>query len=122
MAQDSVRWVRAFLSSANSLAEPHYWRPLVDVYRTRDGWLIKYDLAGVAPEDVNLTLDGRLLTIRGTRRDCSMEEGFCQYRMEISYSHFERTLELPEPLEPAQLSMEFRQGMLLVWVRREARS
>jgi HSP20 family protein len=121
MAQDSIRWMHAFFSSAISLTQPHLWQPSVDVYRTRYGWLIKYDLAGVLPGDVNLTFDGSRLTIRGTRRDCTVEEGCHAYCMEISYSHFERTLELPENIERAQLSTEFHHGMLLVRVQKEAR-
>ena len=121
MAHDSVRWMQTFFSSAVSLTQTNRWQPLADVYRTTDGWLIKYDLAGVRPCDVTLTIDGSRLIIQGTRRDCCVEEGCHHYRMEISYSHFERTIELPDTLERAQIATEFRHGMLLVRVQKEAR-
>jgi HSP20 family protein len=97
------------------------WQPLVDVYRTRDGWLVKGDLAGVRPEDITVTLQGRGVTIRGTRRDCNLDEGCHHYRLEISYSRFERMIELPEDLERAYVTTEFHQGMLLIRIRKEAR-
>ena len=122
MADNSIRWMQAFFPSAVSLTPATFWQPLADVYRTHDGWLIKYDLAGVLPEDVILTVEDSCLTIRGSRRDCCMEEGCCHYRMEISYSHFERTIELPDTLERARICTEFRQGMLLVRVQKEART
>jgi HSP20 family protein len=90
------------------------WQPAMDVYRTRDGWLVKFDLAGVRPEDVRVSVSGHDLTVDGTRRDWSLEDGCCQYRMEIAYSRFERHLTLPDNLERAQITLEQRQGMLLV--------
>ena len=121
MSHDSLRWMQAFAASAISLKQANVWQPLVDVYRTRSGWLIKYELAGVRPEDVNLSINGACLTLRGVRRDSCIEENWCHYRMEISYSHFERTVELPADLERAQLTTEFRHGMLLVRVEKEDR-
>jgi HSP20 family protein len=122
MAQDSTRWLQTFISSAIALAKANRWQPLVDVYRTRNGWLIKYDLAGVAPADVKVTVNGSRLTIRGTRRDCQLQEDCCHHYMEISYSRFERTIELPDNLERARLSLEYQLGMLLVRLEKEARS
>ncbi len=117
MTHDRIHWMRTlFLPTAGS---PHAdcWTPLVDVYRTRAGWLIKCDLAGVAPEDVTLAVQGPRLTVRGIRRDCCLEEGCSHYVLEISYSHFERTVELPENLDSARVATEFRQGMLLVRIQ-----
>ena|ERR1022692_4653445 len=119
MSHESVRWMQAFAASTISLSQANVWQPLVDVYRTGNGWLIKYELAGVRPEDVSLSVNGACLTLHGVRRDCCIEEGCCHYRMEISYSHFERTVELPVDFEGARLTSEFRHGMLLVRVEKE---
>ena len=121
MSHDLVQWMQAFTASTISLTQANVWQPLVDIYRTGNGWLIKYELAGVRPEDVSLTVDGRRLTLRGARRDCCVQETCCHYRMEISYSHFARTVELPEHLDPARLTTEFSHGMLLVRVEKEDR-
>ncbi len=121
MARDRVPWVRAlFLPEARPAAAATPWKPPVDVYRSRDGWVAKFDLAGVRPEDVTLTVEGRRLTLRGTRHDCTLDEGCSHYVLEISYSRFERTIELPESLERAAVTTEFRAGMLLVRFQREA--
>jgi HSP20 family protein len=93
------------------------WRPPLDIYELRDGWLLKADAAGVRPEDITVTLAGRRVTIRGLRRDWTVEEGCCHYRMEISYSRFERTVELPGDPDPAAVQTEYRDGMLLVRLR-----
>ncbi|HZS09193.1 MAG TPA: Hsp20/alpha crystallin family protein [Blastocatellia bacterium] len=92
------------------------WRPMADIFRTRDGWVIKLDLAGVCPEDVTVIARGSQLLISGTRRDRIVEEGWNHYAMEIIYDRFERTFELPCELERADFRMECREGMLLVRV------
>jgi HSP20 family protein len=99
--------------AAHSVTETH-WRPRADIYRTRDGWIIKYALAGVKPEDIKITIHGSAITVRGFRRDWKLEEGCSYYSMEISYNRFERTIELPCTLDGAQVQMEAREGILLV--------
>jgi HSP20 family protein len=90
------------------------WHPAADVYRRPDGWLLKFDLAGVDPADVTVSVEGRRVTVRGVRRDTMRDESCAYYRMEISYSEFERTVDLPCVVENAHWEIEFRNGMLLV--------
>ncbi len=117
MPADLVNYMRSLiLPLAQSLREAH-WRPAADVYRTPDGWLVKLDLAGVRPEDVQLSVAGSRITARGVRRDWCVAEGCDHYQMEIAYSRFQRTIELPIDLVDARLSFEYRHGMLLIRVR-----
>jgi HSP20 family protein len=95
------------------------WRPSADVYRTRDGWLVKLDLAGVRPQDVAVTAHGSRLHVSGVRHDWLIEEGWNYHAMEISYCRFERVIELPADLGRAEISAECREGMLLLRVRAE---
>jgi HSP20 family protein len=90
------------------------WRPAVDVYRTRAGWLAKFDLPGVRPGDMELVVRNRRLLVRGVRRDWLVEEGCYYHSLEISYSPFERAIEFPESLEEALIHTEYQAGMLLV--------
>jgi HSP20 family protein len=93
---------------------PALWQPSADVYRTRDGWLLKFDLAGVRSEDVVVAVSGRRVSVSGVRRDLMVEEGCSYYSMEISYNRFERSIEMPVDLENAQVVLEARNGLLLV--------
>lgn len=120
MAKDLIRMMHALFLPEQRDVRGESWAPPADIYRTRAGWLVKLDLAGVRPEDVQLEARGSRLTVRGTRRDCVTEEGCHYYRMEISYSHFERDLELPCPVEEARIATEYRDGMLLVHITPEA--
>ena len=107
-----------FLPAAASFAEVG-WRPAVDVYRTRAGWLAKFDLAGVRPEDIRLHVEGQSLRVRGIRRDYELEEGCCYHRLEIAYNQFERHVEFPMSLEQADITTEYQAGMLLVRIQTE---
>jgi HSP20 family protein len=91
-----------------------FWQPAADIYRTRTGWLVKYDLAGVKTEDIEVTLTGSQITISGFRRDWQLEDGCRHYSMEISYNRFERMLELPCDLARAEVQLEGREGILLL--------
>ena len=99
-------------------AQSTEWQPLLDIYELKDGWLLKADLAGVHPKDVSVSVVGCRVTIRGSRRDSCIEEGCCHYRMEISYSQFERSVELPDDPGPCRVQTEFQEGMLLIRIRR----
>lgn len=106
---DRSRFWPLFLSET-----PAPWEPSADVYRTRNGWLLKLDLAGVRPEDVTVSVSGRRVTVSGVRRDTIAEEGCRYYAMEISYNRFERSLEMPVDLANARVAIEARNGLLLV--------
>jgi len=114
MPRDRILPVSMFRPPADSLG----WQPLLDIYELRDGWLLKLDLAGVRPDDVTITMIGRRVIVRGIRRDWCVEEGCHHYRMEISYSRFERAVELPDDPGPVAVQTESRDGMLLVRIRR----
>lgn len=92
------------------------WTPPVDVYRKGKGWLLKFDLAGVRPEDVRVRVGQSRVTVSGVRRDWIVDQGYSYYSMEISYNRFERTVELPGDLSGAEYSLEARDGLLLVRV------
>lgn len=97
------------------------WAPSADVYRTQDGWLLKFDLAGVRLEDVTVSVRGRFVSVSGVRRDSVIEEGCSYYAMEISYNRFERSIEMPADLENARVSLEAHDGLLLVRVITEGK-
>jgi len=93
------------------------WNPAADVYRTRDGWVVKVDLAGVKSEDVEITLDGALLRISGLRRDSFCGEGVSHYQLEITYSRFEKIIQFPCSIEQATIERDYRDGLLLLRLR-----
>jgi len=95
------------------------WQPSVDIYKSNNGWVLKFDLAGVRLDDVSAHVSRNRVTVSGIRRDWMLEDTSCHhYSMEISYSRFERTVELPEDLSTARFRLDYRDGILLVRILR----
>lgn len=90
------------------------WNPAADVYRTREGWLVKLDLAGVKSDDIEVTLDDTLLRVSGLRRDSFFGEGISHYQLEITYSRFEKIIQFPCSIERATVERDYRDGLLLL--------
>lgn len=118
MSRDPTRCGDLFLAAARAFQKTQ-WQPAVDVFQTRDGWLLKYELAGISPHEIELQIHGRTVTVRGMRRDVRVDELQRSYSMEISYNRFERSLDLPCELDTMNVSTEYRDGMLLVRLRCE---
>jgi len=98
----------------NSRPSGRLWNPAADVYRTRDGWVVKLDLAGVKSDDIQITLDGTLLRVSGLRRDSFCGEGISHYQLEITYSRFEKIIQFPCLIERATVERDYRDGLLLL--------
>ena len=90
------------------------WCPAADVYRTADGWIVKVDLAGIEPTDIEITLDGDLLRISGSRRDGICGEGISHYQLEITYSRFEKMIQFPLSIEHALIERNYHHGLLIL--------
>lgn len=122
MARDEVRFPHVlFLHAATTPPSKDAWQPRADVYRLAGGWLVKLELAGVRPEDVRLEVRTSALLVQGTRRDDCPCHGSDCHRLEISYSQFERTLELPGLSESVQIATTYLDGMLMVRIATEGR-
>jgi HSP20 family protein len=90
------------------------WSPAADVYQIKEGWLVKVDLAGVSPEEIEITVAGRVLVIEGSRRDAFCERTLSYHQLEITYSRFEKTLRFPCAIDGARVERDYRDGFLLV--------
>jgi HSP20 family protein len=122
MSTNLTKLIHSLFDQLSESLERAQWQPAADVYRLAGNWLVKFDLAGVRPEDIKIRVSGRRLQVEGHRRDWLVGEvpQGSAYSMEISYSQFARTLELPCDLERAQITTDYRDGMLLVRIQCEA--
>jgi HSP20 family protein len=124
MAKSINRYFHFLASSKGAKPSGRLWYPAADVYQTPDGWLVKVELAGVSPEDLELDIQGNQLYIAGTRRDKSCAVGVSYHQMEITYSRFEKTLQFPASIEGAQIEHNFENGLLIIhlWKSDEEKS
>lgn len=93
-------------------AETVTWWPAVETY-AEDGQLhLRVALPGVDPKDVEVTVSDDQLTIRGERKAKAVQRDGTRYVSEFAYGSFERTLALPEGIDPGRVHAKFTNGML----------
>ncbi len=100
-------------------AGPVVSSPRLDVLKTRDGdYEIHAELPGLEEKDIDLSVDGNILTLSGERRvDRDAARGEWRVR-ERSHGAFARTIALPFEAKPEDIDAEFKNGVLMVRVQR----
>jgi HSP20 family protein len=86
--------------------------PAVDVSEDKDNVIVKADLPGLTKDDVEITLQDNVLTLRGEKKQQTerKEENF--YRMERVHGTFSRSFELPVAVNANKVAATFKDGVL----------
>ena len=113
------RYFRMIRDNRHSRPSGRLWCPAADVYRTAEGWIVKVDLAGIKPSDVEVTVDGDLLRLSGSRRDGICGEGVSHYQLEITYSRFEKMIQFPRSIEHVTIERDYCDGLLILRLHEE---
>ena len=95
---------------------PRGFVPALDVYQTKDAVVVEMPLAGVDPEDVDVSIEDNILTLRGeTKRKSEIDdENF--YRKEVRYGSFHRQVALPVPVISEKAEAVSKDGLLKISV------
>jgi HSP20 family protein len=101
-------------TAGNGTTPPRRWIPAMDLVETDEHFVLKADLPGLAESDVNLEVEGNVLTISGERKAEHEDKGEGYVRVERSYGAFRRSLTLPEGVDPEAVTASFDQGVLEV--------
>ena len=88
------------------------WVPLCDVSETATEVIVVADLGGVSAEDVNVKVVGSTLVLNGVRREPANAPRRRYRQMEISYGPFERSVELPAPVDAESARATYDEGFL----------
>lgn len=88
--------------------------PSIDVSETGEEVRIRAELPGVSENDIDVSLDGDVLIIRGEKKFERTDEKENYHVVERSYGTFQRALRLPWPIDPAKVGAAFDNGVLTV--------
>lgn len=101
--------------------ETRDWTPAVDIREEDDRFLLIADIPGVKRDDVEVTLEDGVLTIKGERRTETEEtrEGF--HRKERVHGAFLRQFTLPDTVNPDSISANVTDGVLEIGIPKQAR-
>ena len=96
------------------------WAPRVDIAETDKAFEIKVEIPEVNKEDVKVTVDNGVLTIRGERKQEKEEKGKKFHRVERYYGIFTRSFTLPDNVDETKVKASFKDGMLNLQIPKTA--
>jgi HSP20 family protein len=92
------------------------WAPALDISERKDAYLVTVELAGLKPEDLDITMEDGLLTIQGERQFTSESSEQQFHRVERRYGAFRRSITLPAHAMAEGIQACFEDGLLQVLV------
>ncbi len=97
------------------------WAPAVDIKEEGDKFVLQADLPGVKPEEIDVSMENGVLTIKGEKRTEAKTEKEGYKRIERAYGSFYRRFSLPDTANPDAISAATRNGVLeIVIPKRES--
>ena len=104
------------------LPEPRLgeWSPTIDFSETKDAFLVKTEVPGIDPKEIQVSLQDHVLTISGERKKEEEEKDERFYRIERSYGAFTRSIRLPAPVDEHKVNAVFKNGLLMITVPKSA--
>ncbi len=88
------------------------WIPPVDIVEEKDRILLTAELPGFKESDIEVQMEGGVLTLRGERKSETEKEGRTFHRMERSYGQFVRSFTLPNNVDRERIKANFANGLL----------
>jgi HSP20 family protein len=124
-AQDEMAQMSPMLAHAlglharqqgNDRAMTTAWAPALDISERKDAYLVTVELPGLKPEDLDITMEDGLLTIKGERQFTSESSEQQFHRVERRYGAFRRSITLPAQVQADHIEATFDNGVLEIMV------
>src|ERR1700685_1853937 len=92
------------------------WAPSANISETDKEYVIRAELPAVRKEDVQVTFDDGMITIKGERKQLKEDKNEKFHRVESFYGSFERRFSLPENVNADAISCDSKDGILTVHI------
>jgi len=86
----------------------------IDMYQTKEALIIEAMVAGVKPENLDISITREMVTIRGHREEQKEATGDDYFYQELYWGSFSRTIVLPQEIEPEESSAKSKNGLLKI--------
>jgi len=90
------------------------WAPTIDIFEKDDKFVVKAEIPGMKEEDIHVSVEGDMLTIRGEKKTESEVKEEDYYRCERSYGSFFRSVDLPSTVDASKIEADYEDGVLEV--------
>ena len=96
--------------------------PPLDVSETEENILVKVEVPGIEPKDIDISISGDTLTIKGEKKSEKEEKGRNYHFMERSCGSFSRSVGLPTSVKFEQVKAEYKKGILEITLPKSEKS
>lgn len=94
--------------------EGREWLPSIDVSETKNELVIKAELPGLDPKDIDISMNNGYLTIKGEKKHEKEEKDENYHLIEKSYGSFTRSVRLPREVQNDKIAASFKNGVLRI--------
>ena len=94
----------------------------IDMYQTKDNVIIKSTIAGVKPEDIDITVANDMVTIKGSRKKEEMIAQDDYFYQECYWGNFSRSVIIPVDIDSEQIEADLKDGILTVIIPKAAKA
>ena len=106
---------RSFLTNPTNWEEDSVvWSPKLDVKETENEYQVLADLPGLTKEDVSISLEDGVLTIKGERKQSEETKEENRYHAERAYGTFSRSINLPCKVDEKKIKADLKDGVLSI--------
>lgn len=92
------------------------WAPQVDIAETPEAYTLHAELPGMKKEDIKVTVEEGVLTLKGERKFEKEEKNKKYHRVERSYGMFQRSFTLPQAVDDTKVAANYENGVLNVLI------
>ena len=103
-----------FFGERGGLEPIESWVHALDVTETKDSLIVKAELPGIDPKDVEISLSGNVLTIKGEKKQEKEEKDESYHLVERRYGSFVRSIRLPVEVQEDKIEASYKNGVLKV--------
>ena len=96
--------------------------PVLDISEGKKEITVKAEIPGVEADDLDVSLDGRTLIIKGEKKQEREDKEENYHRKERSYGYFRRTVQLPVDVDPSKVEASHKKGVLKVVLKKTIES
>jgi len=90
------------------------WAPSMDVSETKEAMVVKAEVPGLDPKDIQISLQEQYLTIKGEKSRETVDREERYHRVERAYGSFARSIRLPVAVDGSRVTAAFKNGLLTV--------
>ena len=94
------------------------WAPSLEMSETKDNFVVKAEVPGIDAKDIDISLTGDVLTIKGEKRQEKEEKEEDYHLVERSYGSFSRSVRLPAEVESNKIKASYKNGILAITLPR----